>query len=117
MTLARSDRQSAKMSDRFVKTAKNTPRNRHADCFLAGTTLFLEAAMNLTRRSPRESAVGGGLSTISDRIQRMLNDTLGSVDWQSGDNAAASWIPPVDVFEEADNIRITAEIPGVKRED
>ena len=73
--------------------------------------------MNLTRRSSRESAVGGGLSTISDRIQRMLNDTLGSVDWQSGDNAAASWIPPVDVFEEADNIRITAEIPGVKRED
>src|SRR2546421_5418199 len=79
------------------------------------TTLSRRHAMNLTRRSPRESGVG--LSTISDRIQRMLNDTLGGHDWQAGDNAAASWIPPVDVFEEADSIRITAEIPGVRRED
>jgi HSP20 family protein len=47
----------------------------------------------------------------------MLSDTLGGFDWQSGESAGASWVPPVDVFEEADNIRITAEVPGVKPED
>jgi HSP20 family protein len=60
---------------------------------------------------------GVGLTHLSDRIQRMLNDTLGGFDWQYRDSAAASWVPPVDVFEESDSIRITAEIPGVKPED
>jgi HSP20 family protein len=58
-----------------------------------------------------------GLSNLNERLQRMLNDTLGGLDWQSGENAGASWVPPVDVFEEAENIRITAEIPGVQPED
>lgn len=68
-----------------------------------------------TRRSSRD--VGPGLTTLSDRIQRMLTDALGGLDWQSGQNVGASWVPAVDVFEEADNIQITAEIPGVKPED
>jgi HSP20 family protein len=58
-----------------------------------------------------------GLSNLNERLQRMLNDTLGGLDWQSGENAGASWVPPVDVFEKAENIRITAEIPGVQPED
>ena len=68
-----------------------------------------------TRNYSREA--GTGLSHLSDRIQRVLNETLGGLDWQYQDSAAASWVPPVDVFEEADCIRITAEIPGVKPED
>src|SRR5438093_6626785 len=68
-----------------------------------------------TRNSPRDAGVG--LSNLSDRIQRVLNETLGSFDWQYRDSAAAAWVPAVDVFEEADKIRITAEIPGVKPED
>src|SRR2546426_7148484 len=72
--------------------------------------------MLLTRSSyARES--GAGLSHLSDRIQRALNETLGGLDWQYRDSAAASWVPAVDVFEEADAIRIAAEIPGVKPED
>ena len=67
-----------------------------------------------TRRSSRDAGLG---LTVSDRIQRMLNDTLSGLDWQSGDNAGASWVPPVDVFEESESIRITAEVPGVKPED
>lgn len=68
-----------------------------------------------TRGFSRESA--GGVSPLSEQIQRLLSETLGGADWQYRDSAAASWVPPVDVFEEADRIRITAEVPGVKPED
>jgi HSP20 family protein len=65
--------------------------------------------MFLTNRNfSREASTG---------LQRLLNETLGGLDWQYRDSAAASWVPPVDIFEEADNIRIVAEIPGVQPED
>ena len=70
--------------------------------------------MFLTRNYSRDAA---GASSLSDRIQRMVNETLGGLDWQYRDSAAASWVPPVDIFEEANHIRITAEIPGVRPED
>ena len=54
---------------------------------------------------------------LSNRIGRLLTDSLGSLDWQFRDSAAASWVPPVDSFEDADGIRIIAEVPGVKPED
>jgi len=54
---------------------------------------------------------------LSNRIGRLLTDSLGSLDWQFRDSAAASWMPPVDVLEEADAIRIVAEVPGVKPSD
>ena len=47
----------------------------------------------------------------------MLTETLGGLDWQYRDSAAASWVPAVDVLEEADHIRIVAEIPGVQPDD
>ncbi len=56
-------------------------------------------------------------ANLGDRLQRMLTETLGGLDWQYRDSAAASWVPPVDIFEEADAIRIAAEIPGVKPHD
>jgi len=54
---------------------------------------------------------------LGERIQRMLNETLGGLDWQYRDSAAASWVPPVDVLEEKDKIRIVLELPGLKPED
>ena len=69
--------------------------------------------MFLTTRSAREA----GLPFVSDRMQRVLNEALGGLDWSYRDSAAAAWVPPVDVFEEADNIRIVAEIPGVSPKD
>src|SRR6266513_2590864 len=68
-----------------------------------------------TRNYARES--GAGLPHLSDRMQRVLNETLSGLDWQYRDSAAAAWVPAVDVFEEADAIRIAAEVPGVKPED
>ena len=55
--------------------------------------------------------------TVERRINRMFEDAFGGFDWQLREGATAAWVPPVDVFEEADAIRITAEVPGVKPED
>jgi HSP20 family protein len=52
-----------------------------------------------------------------NRLNRLLSDTLGTVDWLPRDSATAAWVPPVDIFEEADAIRIMAEVPGLKPED
>ncbi len=41
---------------------------------------------------------------------------FGDLDWQYRDSAGASWVPPVDILEEPDAIRIMAEVPGVKPE-
>lgn len=57
------------------------------------------------------------LSTLEHRISRLFSDALGSLDWQYRDNAGASWVPAVDILEEPEAIRITAEVPGVKPED
>jgi HSP20 family protein len=56
-------------------------------------------------------------STLERGINRLFSDALGGLDWQYRDNAGASWVPPVDIFEEADAIRIVAEVPGVKPQD
>lgn len=54
---------------------------------------------------------------ISHRVSRLLNDALGNLDWQYRDSVSAAWVPPVDIFEEKDAIRIMAEVPGVRPAD
>ena len=49
-----------------------------------------------------------------DPVMNRIFDVLGSL---NGDTAEASWVPPVDISEDADGIRILAEVPGVKAED
>ena len=71
--------------------------------------------MFVTTRTLRAPAVEA--STLERQMNRLFSDTLGSLDWQYRDSAGASWAPPVDIFEEADAIRIVAEVPGVKPED
>lgn len=51
-----------------------------------------------------------------------LERRMGRVDplafnWQADDVSTGAWTPVVDIFEEADTLRIVAEIPGVKPED
>ena len=53
----------------------------------------------------------------TNRINRMLNDLFGDFDGSLQNGNAASWVPAVDVLEQADAIRIAAELPGVKPED
>ncbi len=53
------------------------------------------------------------LTTISDRLNRMLGDELRG----SQDDAFGAWVPAVDVFEKGETLVIRAELPGVRREE
>ncbi len=53
---------------------------------------------------------------------RRLNSMLGEAfsNWpgtENGDAITSAWLPPCDVFEDKEAVRIIAEIPGVKAED
>jgi len=54
---------------------------------------------------------------LERRINRFLNDAFGTPNWEYRDGTRTSWVPPVDVFEDANGIRILAEVPGVRPED
>ncbi len=71
--------------------------------------------MFVTTRTLTDPAVDS--ASLERRINRLFNEALGPFDWQHRDGAGASWVPAVDIFEEADAIRIAAELPGVKPED
>lgn len=75
--------------------------------------------MFLTTRNSQRDPATADLFNVSNRISRLLNDAFGGPDWQSrgGDSVSASWVPPVDIFEEKDAIRIMAEVPGVRPQD
>ena len=67
--------------------------------------------MFLPKRTLRDPAVE--VSNLERRINRLFGDALSNFDWQYRDNAGAAWVPPVDIFEEPDALRIMAEVPGV----
>jgi HSP20 family protein len=48
---------------------------------------------------------------------KIFNEPLVYTDWAVPELASSAWVPAVDIFEEAGQIRIVAEIPGVKPED
>src|SRR5947208_5287757 len=70
--------------------------------------------MFVTTRNSREPALAG--TALERRIGRLFSEAFGNLDWQYGDSAGASWVPPVDILEEPEAIRIMAEVPGVKPE-
>lgn len=51
--------------------------------------------------------------TLQDRMSRFLTDTLKSVEVQNG-RVAQDWIPAVDIYEDDEEIRIYAELPGME---
>ena len=53
---------------------------------------------------------------------RRLNSMLGEAfaNWPgngNGDAITSAWVPPCDIFEDKDSVRIIMEVPGVKPED
>ena len=56
------------------------------------------------------------LYNLQRRMGRAFNEPFTMLDWQPGEMTTA-WAPMVDIFEEPDQIRIVAEIPGIKPED
>jgi len=55
------------------------------------------------------------LNRLEQRMGRVL-EPFRSFDWEVGEPSTA-WVPPVDIVEEPETMKITAEIPGVKPED
>jgi HSP20 family protein len=73
--------------------------------------------MFLTTRNSQRDPATAELVNVGNRISRLLNDAFSGLDWQDRDSVGESWVPAVDILEEADAIRIMAEVPGVKPED
>lgn len=63
----------------------------------------------------RRPAMANDLMTLQNRMDRLMSDVMGP--WAEGNSLAASWLPPVDVFEGKEALKIVAELPGVKPED
>jgi HSP20 family protein len=76
----------------------------------------MEEAMFITTRDSHRDTTPD-LTTVSSRLNRLLSDAFGGLDWQYRDSAGASWVPPVDIFEDTEAIRIMAEVPGVRAAD
>ena len=72
--------------------------------------------MFLTTRNSTRDPFAVDFVGLSNRLNRLLSDSLTGSDWQLRDSAAASWVPPVDIVEEADAIRIMTELPDVMPE-
>ncbi len=58
--------------------------------------------------------------TLQGRLNRFFDEAFRG--WplttqEDGGSLVGQWVPPVDVFEDKDAVRITAELPGVKPED
>ena len=63
----------------------------------------------------RRPGMTSDLMTLQNRMDRLMTDLMGP--WAEGNSLAASWLPPVDVFEGKEALKIVAELPGVKPED
>jgi HSP20 family protein len=67
------------------------------------------------RKTPRDSWFEL-LYNLERRMGRVFNEPFVGFDWPVGEVTAAAWTPVVDIFEEPEYLRITAEVPGVKPE-
>lgn len=70
----------------------------------------------VTRRPIRDPMLDL-LLNLERRMGRIYHEPLAGFDRQLGDVSTAAWTPVVDIFEEPNQVRIVAEIPGVKPED
>ena len=58
------------------------------------------------------------LYQLEHRMGRTFNEPFRGFEWTNPEPATgATWLPLVDIFEETDEIRLVAEVPGVKPED
>ena len=67
--------------------------------------------MAITRRN--ELANYGGLR----QLNRLLDDAFSTWPFENQGTITSAWIPPCDIMEDAAQVRIVMEIPGVRPED
>jgi len=70
--------------------------------------------MALAKMNPNWPALEAG---YPNRLARLLDEMFQSPYFREESGLLANWMPPVDVIEEKDHIRMVAELPGVKPED
>jgi HSP20 family protein len=54
---------------------------------------------------------------FQDRINQLFDETLGRFPVSREESFERIWSPPVDIYENQDNIVLKAELPGMKKED
>jgi HSP20 family protein len=68
--------------------------------------------MRLTQWMP-----GREFSQLQDRINRLFTDTYGRGGGEEGLMNQGSWVPPVDIYQNGNEIVLKAELPDMKRDD
>jgi HSP20 family protein len=68
-------------------------------------------SVRLTRWEPIRE-----LANLQDRMNRLFNDSFSPVTSQES-LAAGSFVPPVDVYEDEQAIRLKMEVPGIDEKD
>ncbi len=64
--------------------------------------------LSLIRRNPRYDM---GMTNLRDEVDRVFRNFYSDLDTDT------RWMPSVDIIEDNDNLTLTAELPGVKKED
>ncbi len=57
------------------------------------------------------------VQTLQRRLGRLFDEAFQGWNGREDDGALGGWMPPVDVLEDKDALRISVELPGVKAED
>jgi HSP20 family protein len=73
-----------------------------------------------TLATRRPNAGATDVANLHGRLNRLMNETFGT--WPFGlfgedGTIASAWVPPVDIFEDNESLKIMAELPGVRPED
>jgi HSP20 family protein len=74
---------------------------------------------NLTRWQRPDLSVWptfGRLFNLRDELDRLFEGSFGEIS-HAGSQLLGAWNPPVDLYEDKDNVFVKAELPGLKRED
>ena len=71
-----------------------------------------ELAMAITRWDPFQE-----LNLLHDRMNRLFQDSFGPATSREEGMTTASFVPPVDIYEDEHNITLKLEVPGIEQKD
>ncbi len=68
--------------------------------------------MAITRWDPFQE-----LNLITDRMNRLFQDSFGSTGRSEEGLSTSTFVPPVDIYEDEHNITLKLEVPGIEQKD